>query len=76
MKVKTLISYLEEYDPEAEVRIMSQPTYPFEYSIKGVVERQEFSEEFPDPKEGKLTDVFILEGSQIQYGNKKVWEMY
>ena len=33
MTVKELMELLEEQDPEAEVRLMEQPNWPFEYSL-------------------------------------------
>ncbi len=38
MNVIELISYLEEMDPQAEVRIASQPQWAFENSIDDAVE--------------------------------------
>lgn len=45
MKVRDLIEELEAYDGDAEVRLMSQPSWPFEYSIEGLwtVEKAEHS---------------------------------
>ena len=37
MRVEELIEMLEGCDPNAEVRYASQPTYPFENSIREVV---------------------------------------
>jgi hypothetical protein len=37
MKVQQLIEMLEECDPNAEVRYASQPSYPFENSITGLL---------------------------------------
>ena len=37
MKVQELIEMLEECDPNAEVRYASQPSYPFENSIREVL---------------------------------------
>lgn len=72
MQVRELIEYLEECDPEAEVLIMAQPGWPFEYGVKGIITRDEF--EFPeDDEEKKINDVFIIEGSQLRYGNKDAW---
>ena len=76
MRVKELRELLEDYDDEAEVKIMSQSNYPFEYSIKGVIQRNEFQRgEDEDGGDGSATkdDVFILEGEQLCYGNKKAW---
>jgi len=73
MKVKELIARLQDYDPEATVRLMVQPHYPFEDSISGVVERSEFEEEVPDGC--SANDVFILDGGQVRYGSRKAWEV-
>jgi hypothetical protein len=73
VKVKNLIACLQDYDPEATVRLMVQPNYPFEDSIQGVVERREFEEEVPDGC--KADDVFILDGGQVRYGSQKAWEV-
>jgi hypothetical protein len=35
MNARELIELLEDLDPNTEVRFMSQPSYPFEYSIAG-----------------------------------------
>jgi hypothetical protein len=78
MKVKELIERLRDYDPEANVRLMVQPRWPFEDSIAGVVMRDEFTsvadlkELPPDCKGG---DVFILDGGQIRYGLPHAWEV-
>ena len=36
MKVRDLISSLQSEDPDAEVRIMEQPSWPFENAITGL----------------------------------------
>lgn len=36
MTVADLIAALEREDPDAEVRLMSQPAWPFEYDIRGL----------------------------------------
>jgi len=43
MTVSELLQMLEGCDPEAEVRIMSQETYPFENAIRGVCIREDMS---------------------------------
>jgi len=37
MTVRDLISILEDFEPDAEIRYASQPSWPFEYSIADVV---------------------------------------
>lgn len=77
MKIKELIEALQNFDDEAEVYIGNQPHYPFENSICGVVARDEFttSSDFEDEPKGNMNDVFILEGSQVRYGSRKMWEV-
>ncbi|MFF2571057.1 hypothetical protein [Streptomyces sp. NPDC058084] len=38
MTVAELIKQLEQVDPEAQVRLATQPNYPFEYTLGEVVE--------------------------------------
>jgi hypothetical protein len=64
MTVQDLIDSLEGMDPEAEVRFASQPNYPFEYSIYGVIETE---------IEGE-TIVYLEEGNQIGYLPKEAKE--
>ena len=87
MKVKELIEYLEDENPDAEVLIMSQPSWPFEHSVAGVVGNEILlrdadaddpfdSDEHPKTFDGATLDkdrVFILEGRQLRYGNKDAW---
>jgi len=41
MTVSELMSLLEDCDPEAEVRVMSQQSWPFENAIAGIAVREE-----------------------------------
>ncbi|MCZ0983991.1 hypothetical protein O1L60_45335 [Streptomyces diastatochromogenes] len=41
MTVGELIEQLEQMDPEATVRLATQPQYPFEYSIGRVAEAED-----------------------------------
>ncbi len=78
MNVRELIQELECKDQHAEVRIMSQPSWPFEYSISGVVDREAIKQVDRDHDyEGEpdeQNDVFLLEGSQLCYGDKNAWD--
>jgi Glu-tRNA(Gln) amidotransferase subunit E-like FAD-binding protein len=80
MTVGELIEYLEQYDRDAQVLLMEQPGWPFEYSINGVVSREEIINQEPDEDRAELgdgeeiNDVFILEGTQLRYGTKKAWD--
>ena len=52
MTVNELIGLLQQCDPEAEVRIMSQEGWPFENGIAGVAVREEFGGEECDCDHG------------------------
>jgi hypothetical protein len=85
MKVRDLIEILEDQDPDAEILIMSQQSWPFENAIAGVAVREEIveddedldDEEREEPRYEKGTaanDVFIVEGQQLRYGSKAAWD--
>ncbi len=44
MTVTELIELLEECDPDATVRIMSQEHWPFEKAIRGIAVRDDYAE--------------------------------
>ena len=85
MNVKQLIEILEDLDPDAEVLLMSQQSWPFENGIAGVAVREDLveddqdldDEEREEPRYEKGTaanDVFIVEGQQLRYGSKAAWD--
>lgn len=84
MKVKELIEILQDLEPDAQVLIMSQQSWPFENSVCGVAVREEFNDddeedEGDEPEERSYergtsaNDVFIVEGQQLRYGSKAAW---
>jgi len=78
MKVRELIEELQCLDQEAEVLIAEQPNWPFEYSIDGVVTR-EMAMMYSDEDEQlspntSMSDVFLLEGTQLRYASKRLWD--
>lgn len=87
MKVSELIELLQDQDPDAEVMIMSQESWPFENAVAGVAVREEFDDdddedceddEREEPRYEKGTaanDVFLVEGQQLRYGSKAAWRV-
>lgn len=86
MTVSELIDLLEDCDPDAEVLLMSQPSWPFEHTVAGVAIRSEIGdrdedgadEDDDDPRPARedgtrSNDVFILEGTQLRYGSRDAW---
>jgi len=80
--IDLLSEYREQHGPDAEVRLMTQETWPFENRIAGITsgaEMNEASEEDPseyfddqDVEEDAI--IYIVEGGQICYGSKRAWE--
>lgn len=64
MKVDELIRLLEEFEPEAEVRIAFQPRDPVESAIKGTVNGEEM---------GKEGVVYLAEGDNLGDAPSDIW---
>ena len=91
MQVRELMAILEDQDPEAEVLLVTQRQWPFEYSLSGVSIRSEVEEADDDedgddepeegaPRErsrddGAPTDVLLVEGRQLRYGSETAWNV-
>ena len=72
MTVGELLELLRDCDPDSRVLLVSQPSWPFEYSIEGVALRGDFEE--ADTAERRPDDVFIVEGTQLRYGSRAAWD--
>ena len=62
MTVRELIEELKYMDEDAIVRFASQPSWPFEYSINGVVQTI-----VRDRNDEKKDIVYLEEGRQVGY---------
>jgi hypothetical protein len=78
--IEKLTELAETVGENTEVRLATQPHYPFYNSIAGVVvstDFQEGDEEEEEETEYSAEDleviIYILEGSQIGYGSKNAW---
>lgn len=67
MNVAELLDLLQDVDPEAEVRLATQPNYPLEAWVAGV------SVGDTGPEEAEV--VWILEGGSEGYASRELWEM-
>jgi hypothetical protein len=74
MTVAELIEVLEGYNPDSEVRLASQPKWPFEYSVSNVVSAMS-DENDGDRDPDALAVVYIAEGTQIDYLNGDAIEL-
>lgn len=82
MTIDELISRLEDYRDElggdAEVRLMTQPNWPFENSVCGLVSGAELNDGDGEEVDADVADdvvVFIVDGGQLGYGSKRAWEL-
>ena len=62
MTVRELIEELRLMDQDATVRFASQPSWPFEYSINGVVQTT-----VRDREDNEIDMVYLEEGRQVGY---------
>lgn len=77
--IDRLIEYRDVLGGDTEVRTMQQPSWPFEYSIEGLVSTDEMRPEDNDEDDSETeteTKVFILEGTQLCYGSRSAWDQY
>lgn len=83
MTINELISKLEELREqfggeetggEIEVRLMSQPNWPFEWTIDGVTCNHFFCEEDVEDEELDEPIAYICEGRQLGYGARSAWD--
>lgn len=91
MKVSQLIQILSELDPDGDVYVMAQRSWPFECDVAGVAVREDFTEpEDDDPEVLERarrdrwgappellpgSDVFIVVGDQRRYGDASAWDV-
>ena len=71
MTVQELIQELEGFDPEAEVRFLSQPAWPFEYTLAAVVEATDRPEDLSGYRDTPARRVLLVEGRQACYGDQR-----
>ena len=62
MTVRELIEELRLVDQDATIRFASQPSWPFEYSIYGVVQTT-----VKDNEDNEIDMVYLEEGRQVGY---------
>lgn len=78
LSINGLIERLEEYrntvGGDAEVRLMSQPNWPFEYSILGVCSDAEVIDVSDNSDRDADPVIYIVEGTQLGYGRRAAWE--
>ena len=71
MTIQELIDELEGFDPEAEVRFLAQPSWPFEYTLAAVVEASDRPPDLNGYRETPTPRVLLVEGRQACYGDQR-----
>jgi len=83
MDLDTMIARLEEmrgcFGGDCEVRLMTQPNWPFENTVRGIVSSEDLrdgeGDEGVDPEgTSEPVVVYVVEGSQASYGDKRAWD--
>ena len=81
MKVKDLLKLLEDADPEAEVRIAVQPSYPLQHRAVGFTSTEDLSvedvERYAGETEAGAVWILASEGHPdegIPYGAREWWD--
>lgn len=80
MNVGELIERLEGLDPSLEVRLTTQPQWPLEFHLGGVVTYNELElDDDPDDPDAYVEElaenvVWLVEGGGIGYGSKAVFQ--
>ncbi len=74
MTVQELIDELDCCDGDAEVHILAQPSWPFEYTIAAVVEATDCPDDLSGYRETPADRVLLVEGRQACYGDKRAFE--
>jgi hypothetical protein len=74
MSVQELIEELQCLDGDAEVRFLSQPSWPFEYTIEAVVEASDTPDDLSGYRKTPAKRILLVEGRQACYGDKSVFE--
>lgn len=80
MNIHDLIERLKEYNdlfgPDCEVRLQTQPNWPFETTIAGVVTAEEVLQNDDENDSDTCPNlIYILEGTQLGYGSKTAWTL-
>lgn len=75
MKVKDLIEYLVELEPDMEVRIGGQEDCPYQYDIDGVVDGLNLYELDECKNESSKGVVYLLQGYQLEELAKYAWDL-
>jgi len=72
MTIAELIAALSKFDPFTEVRLASERDWPFEYTIRGVVDGNKLGGPHTGDARGKA---YIVEGEPLGFFTKDVWDM-
>ena len=79
MKVRDLIEFLSEMDDDADVIIVTQPAWPFENRLDGIIQRDQMEQSsggghFDGGRNGSDNDVLLACGRQLRYGPRSIWD--
>jgi hypothetical protein len=82
LTVADLIGLLEDCDPDAEVRLAHQPSWPLQFALAGIATTDDLADAIDDPEPERPADreepavVWLVEGqpSDDPYAPTQLWE--
>ena len=80
LTVATLRELLADYPDDAVVRLMTQPSWPFEHTIEGIVasgalvDDDDLRVDVDFEGNANPERVFLVEGRQTCYGRRAAWD--
>lgn len=75
--IEILSDYRDEFGGDAEVRLMTQQSWPFENAVRGLTSGREMNDVDDADDDQDVPDaevVYIVEGGQLCYGSKRAWD--
>ena len=75
--IERLEGYRDEIGGDAEVRLMTQQSWPFENTIYGLASGAEINASDEDDDGNVEADavLYLVEGSQLGYGTRRAWDV-
>lgn len=75
MNVRTMITLLEQADPDAEVLLATQPEWPLQFHVSGAVNTDDLLDE--EPGEDWAPAVYLVAGEQPAhpYAPRTLWSL-
>jgi hypothetical protein len=77
MTVREALEILQDQDPDAKLRIMSQARHPIEYGVEIIAPCTDLDEHFKPSGTNATREnvVYLAEGTEHGYGTRSIWDL-